>query len=70
MALMPYFELSSDSKALAFSTELAKVKAMLAPFAANFSAMPFPMPLLAPVINAVFPFNIDMMNKGAKLRFF
>ena len=58
LALTPYFSVNSASKALAFSTELANVKAILQPFLANVSAIPLPIPLVAPVIRADFPFNI------------
>jgi hypothetical protein len=43
---------------MAFSTEEAKVKAMLQPCLANTSAIPFPIPREAPVIKAVFPVSM------------
>ena len=39
-------------------TDEANVKAILQPFFAKTSAMPFPIPREAPVINAVFPESI------------
>jgi hypothetical protein len=38
----------------------------LAPAAANISAMPNPMPLLAPVIRATFPSNEKTVDKSMR----
>jgi hypothetical protein len=51
--------LNASSKARAFSTDEANVNATLHPFFAKISAIPLPMPLEAPVINAVFHCNMQ-----------
>ena len=45
-----------------------KVKAIFAPASASLSAMPFPMPLEAPVISAVFPCKIFIDGKDKIIR--